>query len=394
MNRKSLGFLLTAALLLVYGTGSNRLAGSSENGSMGNWMGLSACGVDTGQACRKKMHERLDSLFTYKARFEGFNGNVLIVYEGTPVYKGCFGFSDIRQGEVLMPNTSFQLASVSKTFTATAVLKLVEKGAVRLQDSISRFFPNFPYRGITVEHLLSHRSGLPNYLVFGERYWKDRRKLMSNDDVLEMMCIWKPQIEFRPGAIFRYCNTNYVLLALLVEKVSGQCFHSFMEKEFFGPLGMQNSFVFDKDYTRHNEAAVSYDYRWKDTGFTPYDGVSGDKGIYSTIEDMYKWDLGLKQGRILSDSMMRQAYTPFSRDSRNQKFYGLGWRLSRMEDGSYLPYHNGWWHGNNTVFWRNVRDNSSIIILGNKYNRGIYHIDPVWKILYNTNTQESIEDSE
>lgn len=353
---------------------------------------MSYCGVDTSAACRRIIHERLDSLFNYKARHEGFNGNVLIVYEGTPVYKGCFGFSNIREGEALMPSTSFQLASVSKTFTATAVLKLLEENKIKLQDQVTDYFPNFPYKGITVEHLLSHRSGLPNYLNFGEQYWKNRRQLMTNDDVLDMMCAHRPPMEYKPGMVFKYCNTNYVLLALIVEKVSGQCFHSFMHNRFFRPLGMENTFVFDKDYTSMENASISYDYRWRNTGFTPYDGVSGDKGIYSTIEDMYKWDLALKHGKILADSTLKLAYTPFSKDRTGSKFYGLGWRLAKMEGGEFMPYHNGWWHGNNTVFWRNVHDNTSIIILGNKYNRGIYHIGPVWKILYNT--PSSLEDSE
>ena len=335
----------------------------------------------TSYEMRKKRHQ-LDSLFRSKVRNEGFNGTVLIAKQGTILYEAAFGYADYYAKDTLTPNSSFQLASISKTLTSGAVLKLKEQGKLSLDDSVQRFIPLFPYKGITIRHLLNHRSGLPNYLYFGTKWSPGKNVLLTNSYVIEMMREHKPGILFAPNSRFQYSNTNYLVLAYIVEQASGMSFKDYMYFNIFQPLDMRNSWVFDFTYGQHPGRTFGYKAGWKIDEFTPFDGVVGDKGIYSSVEDMFKWDQALYTGKILSEATLREAFTPYSFENPGKKNYGLGWRLIQQPDNSYMPYHNGWWHSYNTAFYRIQQDKSTIIVLSNKYNRGVYNVQPIWNILY------------
>ena len=141
---------------------------------------LSAPSLDSAAMYQGLLYHRLDSFFARRHKFGGFNGNVLVLKGGRVLYKGCFGYCNYTTKDTLDAQTAFQIASSSKPFTSTAILKLVDEGKLALSDTLGKFFPGFPYRGITVEMLLCHRTGLPNYLFFGQKYWKDRSVYMSN----------------------------------------------------------------------------------------------------------------------------------------------------------------------------------------------------------------------
>ncbi|WP_295124080.1 serine hydrolase [uncultured Chitinophaga sp.] len=326
-------------------------------------------------SARSKQISR-DMAFIYadKLKKSGFNGSILLARKGVVLFEQYNGYEDFKTRSPLTDSSSFQLASVSKTFTGMAALKLVENQKLSLEDSLQHFFPNFPYKGITVRMLLNHRSGLPNYLYFCDSLWPDRKKLMTNNDVIGLMEKHRPRIQHMPNTHFQYCNTNYLLLASIVEKASGEKFADYMQHTFFQPLDMTHTFIDDGTAPKRPHQTVSHDFRGRPEADVNFDGVVGDKGIYSTVNDMLKWDQALYSGKLFTEATLKEAFTPYSNEKPGIRNYGLGWRLMVYPGNAHnIVYHNGWWHGNNTVFYRFVQDSTTLVILGNRYNRAIYH---------------------
>ena len=346
----------------------------------------SAPGLDSVKVKQGTLYHRLDSFFLRKHKFGGFNGNVLVLKGNNIIYKGCFGYCDYASRDTLTTQTPFQIASSSKPFTSCAILKLAEEGRLSLQDTLGKYFPGLPYRKITVEMLLCHRSGLPNYLYFCTKLWKDKKHYMTNNDLVDLL-MKNPGIEgtTRPGTHFQYNNTNFALLASLVERVTGQTFPAYMEQAFFGPLGMHNTWIRDvRNEKSARKHAISYNSKWMVTAEDPYDGIYGDKNVFSTLEDMMIWDRAFYEEKNISRAQQKEAYTPRSFEHKGVRNYGYGWRLMKQPNGESLVYHNGWWHGNNTVFYRYVPDTFALIILSNRYNQSVYDVQPVFNIIGGT----------
>lgn len=300
-----------------------------------------------------------------------FNGSILVAKKGVIVYEEYRGYTDpFQKKDSLTPKTAFHLASVSKTFTAMAILKLWEQGKLSLEDSLSKYFTDFPYPGITVKMLLSHRSGLPNYLHYLEHYNWDTKKMVTNADVLRSLYDFHPPLDFPSGKHFAYCNTNYVLLSLIIERVSGQTYKSYLENTFFRPLQMNDSYVFTTDDM--SRALPSFEWNNRKYPYEFLDVVYGDKNVYSTVRDMFKWDQALYSGKLFTKATLDSAFAPYSFEKQGKRNYGLGWRMTMLDNGKKLLYHNGWWHGNNTVFIRLLDEEAVIIVLSNKFNRNIY----------------------
>lgn len=324
---------------------------------------------------------KLDTFFTNRSLQNGFSGSVLISKNGNCVYNKCFGYCDYRSKNLMSDTNSFQLASVSKTFTATAVLWCAEHDMLTLDDELQKFFPQFPYAHVRIKDLLCHRSGLPNYLYFCSRKC-NKGEYLNNEQVLDIMQTEKPAPYALPNKKFEYCNTNYMMLAMIVEKVSSKKFSAFMRETFFEPLEMIRTFIYNHEDSLSRKIAVSYNSKWEIQKDDCFDGVVGDKGVYSTVSDMFKWDKAFYDGKLLSQEMMKLAYAPKSFEHPGKRNYGYGWRLLQQHDGNYLVYHNGWWHGNNTVFYRYIQDTTAVIILSNRYNKWVYGVQPVFNILY------------
>lgn len=334
-----------------------------------------------------------DSLLLDHGRF---NGGILVAKEGTIVYEKYAGFANPRlHKDSLTPNSAFHLASVSKTFTAMSVLKLWEQGRLNLNDDLSKYFPNFPYSGVTIKMLLSHRSGLPNYVHYMDRYGWDKRKMATNPDVLNSLYTMHPPLENTSGRHFSYCNTNYALLALIIEKATGHSYADFLQETFFTPLQMHDTYVFAlKDTAR---AMRSYAFNNREFPMEFLDEVYGDKNVYSTARDMLKWDQALYAGQFFKQSTLDSAFAGYSFEKEGKRNYGLGWRMTFLDNGKKLLYHNGWWHGNNSVFVRLVDEKATIIVLGNKFNKRIYASkklsDLFGPYMQTTNGQEEVEGS-
>jgi CubicO group peptidase (beta-lactamase class C family) len=292
-----------------------------------------------------------------------FNGAILVAKNGNIIYEKYTGFKDLKT-EPVDSSTSFHIASTSKTFTGMAILRLVQQGKLKLDDSLQRYFPGFPYPSVTVQMLLCHRSGIPNYIYFISNSNWPGKKMVFNEDVLNFLLKEQPKPDFKAGTRFSYSNTNYVLLAMLAEKITGQPFPLYMQQQFFIPLQMKNSFVF----TWSDSAKVIYSYsasgnRWE---YDNLEGTYGDKNIFSTPRDLLKWDQALYTDQIIRKTLLDSAFTPYSFERPSIHNYGLGWRMMIFPTGKKIIYHNGRWHGFNSAFARLTDEKAVIIVLGNR----------------------------
>ncbi|ACT95416.1 serine hydrolase domain-containing protein [Dyadobacter fermentans] len=336
---------------------------------------------------------KIEDIFRRKRR-AGFNGNVLVVQKGKILYQNSFGFAHMKAKDTLDADSRFQLASLSKPFTAVAVLKLIQEGRVALDDSVQRFFPDFPYHGVKVDMLLSHRSGLPNYIYSFNDSVRHGRKYPDNLDILDWYAkvIPTPQPYNRPGRSFNYCNTNYCVLAAIVEKVTGDSFGKYLNSQIFTPLGMQNTYlVTDTTIAATKNRTDGHQYgRRLDKDY--YDEVVGDKGLYSTTMDIYRFYNGLTKGLIIEKKMLDEAFKPRSFERAGIRNYGYGFRMHTKEDNTpRFIYHGGWWKGYNTMLWVCPEDDAVIIVLGNTYNRSTYDLRELLEVVHGSVKIDDIE---
>jgi CubicO group peptidase (beta-lactamase class C family) len=323
------------------------------------------------KAIVNRYESAINNFFDRNFGHRGFNGAYLVAKEGEIIAEGYNGYRDpVLKDSIIGEHDAFHLASVSKTFTGMAILKLWQDGKLNLDSELSEYFAQFPYPGTTIKMLLSHRSGLPNYTNFLDVYNWDKKKLVTNLDVLSALYTLHPPLQFPTGKRFSYCNTNYALLALIIEKASGKAYSTYLKETFFEPLQMNDTYVFHKE--DEQRSLKSFEWNNRRYGLEFMDLVYGDKNIYSTVRDMLKWDQAMYSGKIFNEATLQAAFTGYSYEKSGSRNYGLGWRLTEVENGKKIVYHNGWWHGNNTVFIRLPQEKATIILLGNKYNRSIY----------------------
>jgi CubicO group peptidase (beta-lactamase class C family) len=329
-----------------------------------------------------------------KKRLAGFNGNVLIAQKGVVLYEKSFGYAHLSRKDSLQPEHAFQLASLSKPFTAVAILKLYEDKKLSLDDSVQRFFPQFPYHNVTIKDLLSHRSGLPNYIYCFMDSVRHGQKYPSNQAVVE----WFSQVSPTPmrynlpDRSFNYCNTNYLVLAAIVEKASGQSFETYLHSTILKPLQMNHTFLVTSqaDSTRKFRTAGHEFGRLVPKDF--YDEVIGDKGLYSTTGDLLRFYKALSANCLLKKSTLKEAFLPRSFEKKGTKNYGYGFRLMLDEqDKPKYIYHTGWWKGYNTMMWMSPDDDFVIIILGNSYNRSVYQVKELADVLHGEVQSDDIE---
>ncbi|MGI8582335.1 MAG: serine hydrolase domain-containing protein [Chitinophagaceae bacterium] len=320
----------------------------------------------------KKYYYEVEAFYDTNLVARSFNGALLVAKKGEIIFERYYGYFDLEKKDTLTEHSAFHLASVSKTFTAMAILKLAEQGKLKLDDDIKLYFPTLPYNGITVKMLLNHRSGLPNYLYFMQQLGWDIKQYCDNNDVLNYLIQYQPALNRQPNTHFSYCNTNYILLGLIIEKASGKSYGDYLQHIFFKPLKMYDTHVFT--ISDSGKVMPSYNWRGKREGLTFLDKGYGDKNIYSTVRDLLKWDQALYNNQIFTQQSLDEAFTPYSNEKPGIKNYGYGWRMNIYPNGKKIIFHGGWWHGNNTMLMRLVQDSATIIILGNKYNRNVYEV--------------------
>lgn len=313
---------------------------------------------------------QLNQFFDSTLIGKGFNGSILIAKNGNILFEKYEGKVDLRGSDLITDTTAFHIASTSKPFTAMAILGLVQEGKFSLDDTLHKFFPDFPYPNITVKMLLNHRSGLPNYVYFIEHSKWDKTKYATNEDMLNILYSDKPNKSFSPDKRFSYSNTNYVLLAMIVEKVTTKSYPQYMQEKYFGPLNMDHTYVFTIKDTLTSTPSFSHNNAYWDFDFL--DATYGDKNIYSTPRDLLKWDQALYTNQLFSKEMLELAFSAYSNERPSVHNYGLGWRLQFLPNNKKVIYHFGKWHGFNASFARLTDEGATIIILGNRFNRSIY----------------------
>jgi CubicO group peptidase (beta-lactamase class C family) len=314
---------------------------------------LSACHIED----RK---ERISELMTALYKRGDFNGTILVAEEGKIYYDTALGFSNLITKEPLSDSSSFYLASVSKQFTAMAIMILKEQNKLSYNDTLTKYFPEFPAYAnkITIRHLLTHTSGLPDYLSMDNFY----KPNLTNEDVLNAL-IREKKLNFYPGDKFSYSNSGYVMLAMIVERVSGKPFNVFMKEFIFDPLGMKNTLVFDKSKPVIRNRAVGFN---KNGDLDDYEILTaGDGGIYSTTHDLFLWDQSLYHNKLVDSSTISESYHETKLNNGNLSNYGFGWVIVKNAKNK-IVHHSGGMNGYRTTIYRDMENQNSIIILTNK----------------------------
>ena len=301
-----------------------------------------------------------------------FNGMFLVAKNGKIIFEKVNGYLDYNNEKKLETNTPIHLASISKSVTALAVMRLVDRKELTLEDDVRKYLPIFPYKGITIRMLMTHRSGVPYYGYFADRIW-DHSKKMTNQDVLKLLNKHVFPLNFPSGTHFAYCNTNYALLALVIEKVTEVKFPKAMKMLVFDPLKMNNSFILDKP-EKINKISPSYNSRFQTQAVDFLDGIYGDKNMYSTARDLLKMDIATYSHDFLSEKSRKEIYRGYSYEKPGSRNYGLGMRMVEVPDKKPYFFHTGWWHGNTGCYATLRGDTVCIIALSNAYTRSVYQV--------------------
>lgn len=288
--------------------------------------------------------------------------SVLVLRDGEAVVRAGYGLSDMESHTAATATTNYRLASVTKQFTAASILLLAEDGRLKLEDRVRKWLPSLPKAAepITIRHLLTHTSGLIDYEDVIPETFKSQ---LHDADVLRLLES-QDRTYFRPGSDYRYSNSGYALLALIVERASGRTFATFLRERIFQPLGMSNTVAYEDGISSVSTRAFGYTEeqgRWNRTDQSQTSAVLGDGGIYSSIDDLAKWDAALYDGRLLRPSSLQAAFTPATHTDDSEVEYGFGWRIT----GETL------WHSGETVGFRNVivrypKRHMTVIVLTNR----------------------------
>ena len=346
---------------------------------------------DLNQEKAARIAKRADFFFKGLAR-NGLNGTVLYAEQGRVIYENAFGWRDLtaRHKDSLRIDDAFQLSSDSKMFTAEAIMLLQSRGQLSYDDDVRKYIPELPYEGITIRQLLNHRSGLPRYDAMADANWPDRKVPFSNEAMIKMLAEWKPEPYASPDVTFFYNNINYALLASVVERITGQHFEDFMRENIFEPLGMTHSFI----YSMRDQQQISlymptdvhgHEMRRKGPEKSQNDylnGVMGDKIMYSSVGDLYKFHIAMECNLLLPDSLQCESFKPGSAEWKKDENYGFGWRMSKEHPETY--FHYGWWKGYRSLIVRDMAHNRYLVVLTNTTQ---LISDEVWDFIKDTSVQ-------
>lgn len=304
--------------------------------------------------------DEIDQLFA-DYRPDGTPGaSVMVIRDSQVLDVRSYGVADMETGAIVSPSTNFRLASVTKQFTATSVLILVEQGLLQLDDSVRKHFPEFPefMEQITIRHLLQHTSGIEDYEpIYGDQFPEQ----ILDRGVVDLIANTE-MTYFFPGTEYRYSNSAYAILATLVENLSGEPFPQFLDNYFFGPLGMNETVAYRRGTNEVSNRALGYRVDRKKiepADQSAWSAVLGDGGVYSSVMDLYKWDQALYDNDILSPEMWQQAWTP------GLENYGFGWRIDDY-GGHRRLHHSGSTSGFRNFMQRFPDDKLTIIVLTNR----------------------------
>lgn len=333
------------------------------------------------------INQKLNLFFTQLVNNQKFSGNVLVAQQGKIVYEKSVGYANFS---AKTPNTKgiyFPIASISKTLTATGILQLMEQGKVKITDPVGKYLPNFPYPQITIRHLLSHSSGLPPYnAYFNPIKVKDPNKIFTNADFLPAMVAGRNPLIYQPGEKGNYDNVNYIVLALLIERLSGMSYADYIQRKILEPAGMKHtkflllSQQFNTDTLPHfaypHQYLHSYDENPTRSNTIPYVqsywktfALSGFGDYISTIYDLLQYDKALYSNRLLKQETLRQAFEPvtLTTGKPHPELFGLGWEMEKDTSLGKTIYHSGAATGLSCVMIRNITKHQTVILFDNTH---------------------------
>ncbi len=327
-------------------------------------------------------YSKLDSIFMLLVKKHDFNGSLLVAKNQKILYQKYFGYSVFEKKDSLNAASLFQLASISKPITALAIIKLKLSGKLSYSDNIKKYIPTFPYDNITINDLLNHRSGLPNYIKM--EYQTDLYDKMCNQNLLQYFIDYQPALNFEPNTDFQYSNTNYALLISLIEIISSQKIETFLEENIFASARMHYTFLYKTSSLLNTQGYYS---KWKEAPKNQFDIVYGDKAVYSNISDLYHLDSALYQNSFIGAEEIINIFTTTS-----FKEYKFGWFVLNIENYGKILYHTGHWSGYNGLFLRDINNCNTIIMLCNVTNDNIYdYVVDILNIIENNRLKTSIK---
>jgi CubicO group peptidase (beta-lactamase class C family) len=336
---------------------------------------------------------RLDSLFHYLNESGLYNGNILVAEGGKKKAFAAIGYANLETKERLTEASTFELASCSKQFTAVGILTLVATGKLSLDQQLETLFPGFPYKGVTIRHLLNHTGGLPDYMSLMHEHW-DHTLIATNADVLAMFQKYHPAKNFEPGANWEYSNTGYALLASVIEKVSGKSFAKYMKEAVFTPLHLNHTLVYMRRYAPQKIPGYAYGYIEDSTGafklpddvpdaaYVIYlDGIGGDGCVNTTVGDLLIWNNAVRDKKLLPAELWKEALTPPVINGKNTN-YGFGFQVVENPERGRVLMHNGGWPGYTTRNVLYLEKDISLIYLCNKQQSGAI-MEATWTAVKN-----------
>lgn len=325
----------------------------------------------------------LAQYFTALAANNRFNGNILVAENGKIVYEHSFGYADLSTKKPNTASSTFPIASITKTITATAILQLKEQGKLQITDPVTKFLPDFPYPNVTIRHLLSHTSGVPDY---GQLFFKiiDQHPdtVFTNKDIIPAAIAGKLPLNFQPGDEFSYNNVNFNILAMIVEKLSGQSFETYIARHIFEPAGMRSitSSEFFSREDKHLSKLYRYRYTWS-PALEKADTAAEFRRLYNfnfkghgdmitTARDLLKYDEALYNGKLLNEATLKEAFTPvkLSNGKDNAQRYGLGWGTRYDSAFGESVLHTGGIPGLRAILLRDISTHQTIIVFDNTAN--------------------------
>jgi len=342
--------------------------------------------------------QALEAFFTDRSGRDGLNGAILIARNGKPIYRKYIGLADREAGRPVDADTEFELASIGKLFTATAVLQLVERGRIRLDAPFASYFPDFPYPAITVRQLLSHSSGLSDQDMAGfvEAYApKLAPRPFTMKDLIPAIGQARRTMKLKPGERWWYSNLGFQLLALLVEKQSGEALPDYLDAHVFAPAGMRHSYVKTALVNRADTPNFAQNYAWPHPwsrervrleGVRSYyaEALYGNGSVAATADDLLRFDTALRQGVLLQPETLESAYAPQRLADGSPVFVwlgiggmgdaddGLGWFRFRDESLGRIVWHTGGMPGCQTILMRNLDNGITVILLNNADSENLY----------------------
>lgn len=342
---------------------------------------------------QKKKYEKIDSIIGYAAVKHHFSGVVLIAEKGRIKYEASFGFRNFSNQTPLDKTDIFELASVSKQFTAMVIMMLKEKGLLQYDDPVEKYV-DIPYKGMSIRHLLTHTGGLPDYQAVMDQYW-DKSKVAGNNDILEYLNRYAPPKMFEPGTKYTYSNTGYILLASIAEKASGRDFIEFCTTEIFKKLRMKHTrirtlqekaatdnFALGHVFIKERNAFVRAD-SFPSSDYTIWLGNRKGPGrVSSTAADLLKWDRALYTEKLISQQTLEEAFTPMVLNDGKISNYGFGWDIILNNPSGKIVWHNGDNPGYKTQIMRYLGRHTTLILLCNNASDQFKHlIDQIQPII-------------